>query len=174
MVGFVLIIGINVFIANVVGSEIKEAKDTANIRDISDYNEDKAVIDDLIKINEPEVNVEQQSEKPIEKESKVNRKIAVEATYYTAECKGCIGITKSGVDVRDTIYYEGKRIVAVDPEVIPLGTEVIVRTDNGEEFAATAQDIGSAIKGKRIDILVETKAEARRLGRVGAEVDIIN
>ena len=121
----------------------------------------------------PEVNIEQYSDKPIEKESKVNRKITVEVTYYTAECKGCIGITKTGVDVRDTIYYEGKRIIAVDPEVIPLGTEVVVRTDNGEEFEATAQDIGSAIKGKRIDILVETKAEANRLGRVGAEVEII-
>lgn len=154
--------------------EFKQAKDTASIRDISEHIEDKAVIDDLVKIEEPDVNVEQLSEKPIEKESKVNRKITVEATYYTADCKGCTGITKSGVDVRDTVYYEGRRIIAVDPEVIPLGTEVIVRTDNGEEFEATTQDIGSAIKGRRIDILVETKAEANRLGRVEAEVEIIN
>ena len=64
-------------------------------------------------------------------------------------------------------------MIAVDPSVIPLGSSVIVRTSNGETFEATAQDIGSAIKGARIDILVETKAEARRLGRVGATVEII-
>lgn len=100
--------------------------------------------------------------------------LSVEATYYTAECEGCIGITYTGVDVREDITHEGKRIIAVDPDVIPLGTTVIVRTDNGEEFKATTQDIGGDIRGKRIDILVETKPEARRLGRVKATVEVID
>src|SRR5690606_1324618 len=44
-----------------------------------------------------------------------------EATFYTAFCPtGCTGITATGIDVRNTIYYEGKRIIAVDPKVIPL------------------------------------------------------
>ena len=114
--------------------------------------------------------------KPVSKpepKAETVRTINVEATYYTADCEGCSGITKSGVDVRDTVYYEGKRIIAVDPEVISLGTKVIVRTDNGETFEATAQDIGSAIQGARIDILVGDRAEALRLGRVGATVEII-
>jgi 3D (Asp-Asp-Asp) domain-containing protein len=49
--------------------------------------------------------------------------------------------------------------IAVDPKVIPLGTKVFV---TGYDFSglptggfvATANDIGSAIKGKRIDIFV--------------------
>ena len=101
------------------------------------------------------------------------RTINVEATYYTADCEGCSGITYSGVDVRSTIWHGGKRVIAVDPSVIPLGSSVIVRTVNGETFEATAQDIGSEIKGARIDILVGDRAEALRLGRVGATVEII-
>jgi len=166
-------------------TEELQINDREPIREISELYLNENDVEDFDRgFTEGDDDLSDETEEKIEKKSKLatevnepsenNRVISVEATYYTAECKGCIGITKSGVDVRDTVYYEGKRIVAVDPEVIPLGTEVIVRTDNGEEFAATAQDIGSAIKGKRIDILVETKAEANRLGRVGAEVEIID
>lgn len=110
----------------------------------------------------------------VKKEENEPTVLSVEATYYTAECEGCIGITYTGVDVREDITHEGNRIIAVDPDVIPLGTTVIVRTDNGEEFKATTQDIGGDIRGKRIDILVETKPEARRLGRVKATVEVID
>lgn len=99
--------------------------------------------------------------------------IEVEATFYTARCEGCSGITRTGVDVRKTVWHAGKRIIAVDPNVIPLDSVVHVRLENGQEFEATAQDIGGAIKGRRIDVLVETKSDARRLGRQAAEVEII-
>lgn len=101
--------------------------------------------------------------------------INVEATYYTAFCDtGCIGITRTGVDVSETIYYEGRRIIAVDPSVIPLGSVVHVKTDNGESFEATAQDTGGAIVGNKIDILVGDHDEAMRLGRVEAKVRVID
>jgi len=49
--------------------------------------------------------------------------------------------------------------IAVDPNVIPLGTKVLVtgHTHPGlpkEAFVATATDIGGAIKGNRIDIFI--------------------
>jgi len=97
-----------------------------------------------------------------------------EATAYTARCEGCSGITKTGYDVRNTIYYEGKRVIAVDPSVIPLYSTVKVTATGGDSFEAVAIDIGGAIKGNRIDVLYATKEEARKFGRQEIEVEIIN
>lgn len=97
-----------------------------------------------------------------------------EATFYTAFCPtGCTGVTATGVDVSNTIYHKGKRVIAVDPSVIPLGSHVKVTLSNGESFEATAQDTGGAIKGKRIDILVASRDEAYRYGRQTVTVEII-
>ncbi|MFZ5590787.1 MAG: ubiquitin-like domain-containing protein [Bacillota bacterium] len=51
-------------------------------------------------------------------------------------------------------------VVAVDPRVIPLGTRLYVE---GYGFA-TALDKGGAIKGKRIDLFVESHRQASRWG----------
>ncbi|MEH7521708.1 3D domain-containing protein [Bacillus sp. JJ1503] len=96
-----------------------------------------------------------------------------EATAYTAQCDGCIGITKTGVDVRNTIRHNGRRIIAVDPNFVPLGSVVEVRLTDGSTFEAEAQDIGGAIKGARIDLLVADKATARQFGRQNVEIRII-
>ena len=97
-----------------------------------------------------------------------------EATFYTAFCPtGCTGVTATGVDVSNTIYHEGKRIIAVDPSVIPLGSHVKVTLEDGTSFEATAQDVGGAIKGNRIDILVASRDEAYRLGRQTVKVEIL-
>lgn len=49
--------------------------------------------------------------------------------------------------------------IAVDPNVIPMGTKVLVTGHNhsnlpNDAFVATATDAGSAIKGNRIDIFI--------------------
>lgn len=99
---------------------------------------------------------------------------AYEATAYTAYCStGCTGVTATGVDVRNSIYHKGKRVVAVDPNVIPLGSTVKIRLSNGTTFEATAQDTGGAIKGNKIDILHNTKQEAKQFGRQKVEVAIV-
>lgn len=98
-----------------------------------------------------------------------------EATFYTAFCPtGCSGITATGIDVSNTVNHEGKRIIAVDPSVIPLGSIVRVTLKDGTSFEATAQDTGGAIKGNRIDVLVASRDEAYKLGRQSAKVEIIN
>lgn len=51
------------------------------------------------------------------------------------------------------------RTIAVDPSVIPYGTEVVI---NNHTYVA--EDCGGAIKDKKIDILVETHQEAWDLG----------
>lgn len=59
------------------------------------------------------------------------------------------------------------RTVAVDPTVIPYGSEVII---NGHTYIA--EDCGGAIKGNRIDIVFETHAEALEFGIQYAEVEV--
>lgn len=93
-----------------------------------------------------------------------------EATAYTASCNGCSGITADGIDVRNTEYHEGRRVVAVDPSVIALGTELIVTTADGREIEAIASDTGGAIKGNRIDILFANHSDAVNFGRQNVEV----
>ncbi len=55
----------------------------------------------------------------------------------------------------------GWSTIAVDRSVIPLGTKVYV-----ENYGyAIAEDVGGAIKGNKIDIYVNSTAEAYRWGR---------
>lgn len=96
-----------------------------------------------------------------------------EATAYVALCdSGCSGITASGYDVRNTIWYEGMRVIAVDTAVIPLYSIVRV-TVGGASFTAIALDTGGAIVGNRIDILVASEGEAWAFGRQAVEVTIL-
>lgn len=94
-------------------------------------------------------------------------------THYTANCSGCTGITSFGYSVRDTIYYNGMRIVAADPS-IPLGTKLRVTYTNGSSFTAIVLDRGGAIKGNILDVLVSSNEEAYRLGRTTATVSVVN
>ncbi|WP_339205287.1 3D domain-containing protein [Bacillus sp. PS11(2022)] len=94
----------------------------------------------------------------------------VVATAYTAFCStGCTGKTRTGYDVSNTSYYNGKRIIAVDPEVIPLYSLVQV-TYEGNSFQAYAIDTGGDIKNNRIDILMDSEQEANAFGRKNVRV----
>lgn len=103
----------------------------------------------------------------------VGRAQVFEATAYTAGCTGCTGITKTGVNLRKSIYHEGRRVIAVDPRWIPLGSVVRVTLADGSNFEAVAEDIGGVIKGAIIDVAHETKADANRFGRQTVEVRLI-
>lgn len=95
-----------------------------------------------------------------------------QATYYGADCYKCSGITALGIDVRNTIYHNGMRVIAVDPNVIPLGSTVQVKTPHGT-FNAIAGDTGGDIKQFRIDILVESEAVSYQYGRHNVQLRII-
>ena len=113
---------------------------------------------------------ELQQPKPI---IEYQEELTLEATYYTAFCPtGCIGITKTGHDVKNRISVDGKRVVAVDPKIIPLYSELEITMPDGQKIEAIALDTGGDIKGNRIDILVKTRAEAYKLGRHDVKVKI--
>ena len=76
----------------------------------------------------------------------------------------------------DGIAYDGTPALAlatcaVDPDVIPLGSTVMVDLGDGDGLRTlVANDTGAAVKGKHIDLCVATHEEALRLGRQTATV----
>lgn len=89
------------------------------------------------------------------------------ATAYTANCKGCSGVTATGINLRNN---PNAKVIAVDPSVIPLGSKVEIK-GYGTYLAA---DIGGAIKGKRIDIFMSDKNAAKRFGHRAVQIRIVN
>ena len=84
-------------------------------------------------------------------------------TYYCCEayehvCGDGDGLTATGIPVTPGV-------VAVDPEVIPLGSTVII---DGQAYLAA--DTGGAVGGNHVDICVATHQEAEDLGVTTAEV----
>lgn len=92
--------------------------------------------------------------------------VDVTATAYTAECDGCSGVTTTGVDLNEN---PDAKVIAVDPSVIPLGSEVYVE---GYGYA-TAADTGGAIQGNKIDLHVPSKEEANNFGVQNVKVTIV-
>lgn len=90
------------------------------------------------------------------------KELVMSATAYTADYASTgknpgdpgFGITYSGMKAR-------VGVVAVDPTVIPLGTELYIE---GYGYAV-AGDIGSAIKGAKIDLFFNTSRECTNYGR---------
>ena len=86
----------------------------------------------------------------------------VTATGYTRFDAGCSDYTYTGA-------FATKGVIAVDPNVIPLGTEVYIP---GYGYAVAA-DIGGAIKGNKIDLCYDTVNEAFSWGRRNVTVYIL-
>lgn len=97
-------------------------------------------------------------------------------TYYDAD-KACTGkspgdsgygITSSGLEAKEYVT------VAVDPKVIPLGTEIFIEGVG----VRIAQDTGSkdpdtGIVGNRVDVFVATHKEATQKGRYLSQVYLL-
>ena len=91
-----------------------------------------------------------------------------ETTAYCG-CEKCCGKwSEYGLTASGTEPQEGKT-VAVDKDVIPLGTTLVI---NGEEYIA--EDTGGAVKGNVIDIFFCSHDEALEYGRQKLEVFINN
>jgi len=91
----------------------------------------------------------------------------VTATAYTPNCNGCSGISATGINLKSG---SGLKVIAVDPSVIKLGSKVWVEGYG----TAIAGDTGGAIKGNKIDILVQTDAQARNWGRKKVRIKVLN
>lgn len=87
------------------------------------------------------------------------KELKVEATAYCGDEVTSIGI-------KPTPY----RTIAVDPKVIPYGSIVYI-----PEYKALfkAEDTGSAIKGKRIDIFLSNEDECKEFGRKNIRIYVL-
>lgn len=84
-------------------------------------------------------------------------------------------MTAMGTEISNTIYTSsGYRIIATDPNVIPMGTVVRVTYSDGTTFLAQADDKGGMIVGNRIDILYDNVDDALTFGRQNVTVEFIN
>lgn len=96
-------------------------------------------------------------------------------THYCA-CAKCCGKSEDdpayGITATGTRATEG-RTVAVDPRVIPYGSEIVVRFADGSEARLIAEDCGGAIKGNRLDVYMDSHEAALVEGVKTAEVYII-
>lgn len=108
-------------------------------------------------------------------------KIEVSATAYCL-CKSCCGkspshpsygVTASGYRI---VPGTGAKVIAVDPSIIPLGSNVYIEGLNGawDYGYATAYDTGSAIKEYKIDLYMDTHSEALSWGRRQVNVYIVD
>ena len=102
--------------------------------------------------------------------------ITVRATAYCS-CPKCCGTWSKDHPSRQGTDYEqhttlgtvpvAGRTIAVDPEVIPLGSRIIL---DGHEY--TAEDTGSDVKGNHIDIYFDSHEAALDWGVKTMEVQV--
>ncbi|PRP50234.1 peptidoglycan-binding protein [Bacillus halotolerans] len=95
------------------------------------------------------------------------KELTVTATAYSANDGGISGVTATGIDLNKN---PNAKVIAVDPNVIPLGSKVYVE-GYGE---ATAADTGGAIKGNKIDVFVPNKSDAHNWGVRTVSVKVLN
>ena len=87
----------------------------------------------------------------------------MEASAYLPGDGDGRGITATGIPAT-------RGVVAVDPNVIPLGTRLFI-PGYGEAIAA---DTGGAIVGNKIDLLMESYSEAISFGRQDITVYVLD
>lgn len=151
---------------------VETGETTQSTESVVEPNTEGATVDTSATTYQPQVNEPKSSETSAKA---MGASMNVDATYYLANCpEGCTGITATGIDVRNNWKPNGQRIVAVDPNVIPLGSKVRVDTPY-ESFTAIAGDTGGGIKGNKLDILAPNLSYAQSMGgRVNAKVTVVN
>lgn len=153
-------------------NEEKKKREITQQQEKTDEKKEK-VVENENKITENKV-AEEKEEKPqlASRGESAGNWMNFEATFYGMDCLGCSGITATGIDVRNSIYYKGMRVIAVDPSIIPLGSIVEIKAPHGH-FKAIAGDTGGRIKGHIVDILVGSEAESAKHGRQQIKIRVL-
>ena len=89
----------------------------------------------------------------------------------TAYCPDscCCGKWASGYTATGTLATEG-RTIAVDPDIIPYGTRVLLIWPDGTQHSYIAEDCGSGVNGNHIDVFFDDHQAARVFGVQSAMV----
>lgn len=117
----------------------------------------------------PKKTVKQPAPKPESTQTSNNKFNAEKTITMSSTAYSIKGTTASGVP-------SGPGKVAVDPNVIPLGTRLYIESLDGwgDYGYAIAADTGSAIKGNVIDVFYSNRSTALKYGRRRIKVHILN
>ena len=129
-----------------------EVTAVTDVTDVTDVTESTTV-------TEPTV-------EPTEKTEVTNLNLGQFMLTAYCPCSACCG-KSDGITATGTTATQG-RTIAVDPRVIPYGTEVII---NGHTYIA--EDCGGSINGNRIDVYFDSHSEALQFGVQYADVYIV-
>lgn len=155
--------------------EVEEAAEETVVENPAEEAVIQEAVEEVVEQTQPaeETVVETQPEQPAEEpaeeataqtsSSENGRWMSVEATAYSRNQPVLSNHTFTGIDLR-----ENSRVIAVDPNVIPLGSTIYV-PGYGEYIAG---DTGGAIIGNRIDIHFESLNSAIQFGRQHIDVQV--
>lgn len=134
-----------------------------------------------------EAQVNQQKVEDMQKDIAVlRRELAVQREVYPTS-RGGRRVARY-IDGAQVTWYNDKgktasgttatsgRTVAVDPDVVPLGSEVEIVMPDGRVFRRIAEDTGGAVKGKVFDVHIDASdEELYELGRThGVRVFVLD
>ena len=155
-IGMLLAIGLTVVSSTYVIYEV--TKETFVTETVGEHRKIVPIVEEVIvpkkepKVVEKEVKVVRESQPKPPKKVKVDNRtsMTVLATAYAPTGN----LTRT-----ETVPTEG-RTIAVDPNIIPLGTKVHIE-GYGDYIA---EDTGGLVKGKRIDIFFNSKRDCIEFG----------
>lgn len=83
--------------------------------------------------------------------------------------------THTGYNTATGVYPKEKHTIAVDPSIIPLGSIVYISSDFPDITGYyKAEDTGSVIKGKKIDIFMDNHSACLQFGKRNVFVTVVN
>lgn len=135
-----------------------QAKEQAQTQDKQQNNDAVKEVKSESTVSDATTNESSNSQAENSSNNNNGTSMSIEATAYAGDTITSTGTTpKWGT-------------IAVDPTVIPYGTKVYIPKF---DMVFTAEDCGSAIKGKRIDIFMNSEAECVKFGRQNMEIKIL-
>jgi len=87
---------------------------------------------------------------------------------FTARAYAIEGTTASGEET------QAGRTIAADPEILPLGTRILVSGAGRYSGEYVVTDTGHHVKGRRLDIFMDSYREAKRFGVRPVTVQILS
>jgi 3D (Asp-Asp-Asp) domain-containing protein len=96
------------------------------------------------------------------------RVLWMRVTAYSPDERSCPGTADGFTSTMHCVTTNNGLLVAADPTVLPMGSMLSVpgygKLATGEEAIVPVLDVGSAIKGERLDLLFSTHEEAMKWG----------
>ena len=97
--------------------------------------------------------------------------LGVFTVSHYCPCEKCCG-KDDGITATGTVATPG-RTLAVDPSVIPFGSKVVLKYEDGTVDDYIAEDRGGAINGKKVDVFMGQHRAAVYAGIRRAEVFLV-